>query len=62
MKLREWIINWQEQYDARELEYMEVSKVLIQVQLKDRETGEIHITNSEYKAKNCENLILSTRL
>lgn len=58
MKLKDWIENWKAQYDPRELEYMEVQKVLIQIQLKDKETGEIHIKNSEYKNKQAENLII----
>ena len=58
MKLRDWIENWKAQYDPRELEYMEVQKALIQVQLKDRETGQIHLQNSNYKDKQAENLII----
>ena len=58
MKLKEWINNWAEQYDARELEYMEVHKALIQIQLKDKETGRIILRNSTYTAKNREDLLL----
>jgi hypothetical protein len=58
MKLLNWIEDWKAQYNKRELEYMEVQKVLIQIQLKDKETGEMHIQNSEYKSKDAENLIL----
>ena len=57
MKLIDWIEDWKHQYDARELEYMEVRKVLIQIQLKDKETGEIHIQNSTYTDKQAENLV-----
>ena len=58
MSLNNWIEDWKRQYDVRELEYMEVQKVLIQIQLKDKETGEIHIQNSTYKAKKAENLVI----
>ena len=58
MKLNDWIEDWKRQYDARELEYMEVRKVLIQIQLKDKETGEIHIQNSTYTNKQAENLVI----
>lgn len=58
MKLLDWIEDWKAQYSKRELEYMEVQKVLIQIQLKDKETEEIHIQNSTYKDKNVENLVI----
>lgn len=58
MKLLDWIEDWKRQYDARELEYMEVQKVLIQLQLKDKETGEIHLRYSNYKAKQAQNLVI----
>ena len=58
MKLIDWIEDWKCQYDARELEYMEVQKVLIQIQLKDKETGQIHIQNSTYTDKKAENLVI----
>ena len=59
MKLKEWIEDWKAQYDARELEYLEVQKVMIQLQLKDKETGEIHLQNSSYIDKKlAENLTI----
>ena len=58
MKLNDWIEDWKRQYNARELEYMEVRKVLIQIQLKDKETGEITIQNSTYTDKQAENLVI----
>lgn len=58
MKLLDWIEDWKAQYNKRELEYMEVQKVLIQIQLKDKETEEIYIQNSEYKAKDANNLVI----
>ena len=58
MKLKDWIEDWKAQYDPRELEYMEVQKVIIQIQLKDQETGEMHIQNSTYKDKQAEDLII----
>jgi len=59
MKLKDWFRDLEAQYDARELEYMEVQKALIQVQLKDKETGNIEIRNSTYKdKKQCEDLVM----
>jgi len=56
MKLKDWIEKLKEQYDSRELEYMEVEKALIQLQLKDVETDTLHIRNSTYKAKDAANI------
>jgi len=58
MKLKEWIEDWKAQYDARELEYLEVQKVMIQLQLKDKETGEIHLQNSTFTDKHAANIII----
>ena len=59
MKLKEWIEDWKAQYDTRELEYLEVQKVMIQLQLKDKETGEIHLQNSSFvDKKQAENLTI----
>lgn len=58
MKLKDWVDDWKKQYSARELEYMEVQKALIQIQLKDKETGEMHIQNSTYKDKQAEDLVI----
>ena len=59
--LDEWIAELKEQFDNRELKYMSVQKGMIQIQLKDTETGQIILHNFEYQAKNVENLKLEGR-
>lgn len=59
--LNEWIEDLRSKFDNRELEYMTVSKAMIQIQLKDTETGEINIHNLEYTAKDAENLVVNAR-
>jgi hypothetical protein len=54
--LQEWFKELYEQFDERDLKYLSVQKALIQFQLKDAETGEIHLHNVEYKAKELEEL------
>ena len=59
MTLKEWITSFTEKFDSRELEFMQVHKGLIQLQLKDKETGNIELHNLQYTAKEAENLKVS---
>ena len=54
MTLREWIEQFKEQFDGRDLDYMKVVRVSIAAQLKDSETGNIHLHNLTYKAKEAQ--------
>jgi len=54
--LGQWIEDLKGQFDARELTYMGVQKAMIQIQLKDVETGQIELHDFEYKAKDAVNL------
>jgi hypothetical protein len=54
--LGQWIEDFEGKFDARELKYMGVQKAMIQIQLKDAETGQIELHNFEYTAKGAANL------
>ena len=56
--LSEWILELQDRFDERELKYMSVHKAMIQIQLKDAETGQIELHNLEYKAKEAVDLTI----
>ena len=58
MTLREWIKQFQGQFDNRDLEYMTVQKADLVAQLKDAETGNIHLHRLEYKAKDAAKIIV----
>ncbi len=53
-----WLEKLKEKFDGRELNYLTVHKVKIILQLKDKETGEIHLHNLEYAANDAQNLVL----
>jgi hypothetical protein len=58
MTLREWIKQFEGQFSERELEYQTVHKASIAVQLKDMETGNLHLHNLTYKAKDATDLVI----
>ena len=58
VSLREWIKQFENQFSARELDYMAVHKASIAAQLKDPETGNLHLHNLKYTAKDAVNLLL----
>ena len=53
-----WFEELKGRFDGRELNYLSVHKVKITLQLKDNETGEIHLHNLEYVANDAQNLVL----
>ena len=53
-----WFEELKEKFDERELNYLAVHKAKIILQLKDNETGEIHLHNLEYVANDTQNLVL----
>lgn len=57
--LSEWILEFQNRFDERELRYMTVHKAMIQIQLKDAETGQIELHDVEYQAADAETLKVS---
>jgi len=58
MTLRAWIKQFEEQFKERELDYMTVHKASIAAQLKDAETGNLHLHNLKYTAKDAAQLSL----
>ncbi|OQA54761.1 MAG: hypothetical protein BWY42_01633 [Candidatus Omnitrophica bacterium ADurb.Bin277] len=58
VSLREWIKQFEKQFSARELDYMAVHKASIAAQLKDPETGNLHLHNLKYTAKDAVKLLL----
>ena len=58
VSLREWIKQFEKQFSGRELDYMTVHKASIAAQLKDPETGNLHLHNLKYTAKNAPELSL----
>jgi hypothetical protein len=54
--LNQWIEDFKGMFDGRQLEYMNVHKAMIQIQLKDSETGIIELHNFDYTAKDAVNL------
>lgn len=58
MTLREWIKQFEKQFSERELKYMAVHKASIAAQLKDTETGGLHLHNLKYTAKDAPQLSL----
>ena len=49
--LDEWIEQFKSRFNERELKYMTAHKAQIYLQLKDEETGEIHLHKLEYVSK-----------
>ena len=60
VSLREWIKHFEKQFSERELDYMTVHKASIAAQLKDSETGNLHLHNLTYKAKDGTDLVIKT--
>jgi len=54
--LEGWIDELKSQFDERTLKYQSVHKAIIQLQMKDEETGNIELHNFEYHAKDAANL------
>ncbi len=58
MTLRKWIKQFEKQFSERELKYMAVHKASIAAQMKDTETGGLHLHNLKYAAKDAPQLSL----
>ncbi|MFA5167600.1 MAG: hypothetical protein WC530_03615 [Candidatus Omnitrophota bacterium] len=58
MNLREWIKQFEKQFSDRDLDYMSVHKASLAAQLKDAETGNLHLHNMKYTAKDAVDLSL----
>ena len=56
MLLREWIKQFEDQFNERGLDYRTVHKASIAAQLKDTETGNLHLHNLKYKAREAAEL------
>ena len=54
LTLNEWIDQFKSRFDERELKYMAAHKARIVLQLKDKETGEIHLHKLDYQSKDAE--------
>ena len=54
--LDDWIKQLKSRFDERELKYLKALKAKIYLQLKDRETGELHLHEFEYVSKEAEAL------
>ena len=59
--LNDWIEQLKGRFDERELKYMTAHKAKIFLQLKDKETGEIHVHQLEYQSKEAEHLTISKK-
>lgn len=51
MTLDNWIEKFKARFNERELRYMTTQKAKIYLQLKDSETGEIHLHKLEYQGE-----------
>ena len=56
MKFNDWIDNFKEQFEKKELHTCEVHKVKIQLQLKNPITNEIELHDMQYTSKDAINL------
>ncbi len=56
--LNDWIEQLKARFDERELRYMTTHKAKIFLQLKDQETGELHLHKIEYQSKEAEHLTI----
>jgi hypothetical protein len=60
LSLNEWIEQLRARFDQRALSYMSVHKAKIALQLKDKETGEIHLHQLDYESKDAEYLRIAS--
>lgn len=58
MTLDEWMEKFRSRFGERELKYMTAHKAKIQLQLKDKETGEIQLHELSYQSKDAEQLVV----
>jgi hypothetical protein len=56
--LNVWIEQFKSRFDGRALRYMSVHKAKIALQLKDKETGEIHLHELDYRSREAEDLAI----
>lgn len=54
--LKGWLGQLQQRFDERTLQYLVVHKAQIVLQLKDKETGQIHLHEIEYLSRSAQNL------
>ena len=54
------MVDKEKKDSERELDYMTVHKASIAAQLKDSETGNLHLHNLTYKAKDGTDLVIKT--
>lgn len=58
LTINSWIEQFKARFDQRELSYMTVHRAKIVLQVKDKETGEIHLHELEYQSKDAEKLMI----
>jgi len=58
LTISEWMEKFRSRFNERELTYMTVHKARIILQLKDKETGEVHFHELDYRSKEAENLTI----
>jgi len=58
ISLNDWIEQFKARFDERDLKYMTAHKAEMVVQLKDKETGEIHLHKLSYRSKEAEDLAM----
>ncbi len=56
--LGEWIEQFKARFDERDLRYRSVQKAKIALQLKDKETGELHLHELDYRSKDAQDLAI----
>ncbi len=56
--LNDWIEQLRSRFDERALKYMTAHKAKIFLQLKDQETGQLHLHQLEYVSKDAEHLTI----
>ncbi len=57
--LSQWTEEFKARFTERDLRYMRVDRAEIFIQLKDSETGEIHLHKLEYQDKNAQLVVIT---
>ena len=60
MKIEKWFESFKDKLDKEEIRHLEVHKAVIKLQLKNTVTQEIELHEWSYKAKNAENIKITT--
>ena len=56
--LRDWLTQLPRRFDARELDYMSAHAAVIRLQLKDQETGCLHLHEMTFTSQDAQQLAL----